>query len=491
MNDFGVPTALYYFFTPSIDETRKWLEMTSMAHRDFHRLKPLSAQQCLIGYQPYAIPNGFPKSAEIPVQMDPHHSRVPSTAGSNNNINNNNANTNTSMPPPPPYTYSDYCNGVIHPDVVHRKSSSMDSQIVAEHSRLANMRKTNTVSSADHLDRLFSATEGRCGGGNLLSRHKLSVSNSGTALVHSSALGQSKSSLDLHMSNRSSAERFDSPQQQEITSHRSRSNSSGPLERFTTSELQLQLQGNARRFERRYHTADGIDVLKPKGASGLPPGILKRFSWNVSSAVGGSSRKISSRLNEQQSRRHSQSTVASSESFSSSTSGISTASSSHTDTITPINDDKTPTSDISDYHVSKVAIGEHHHHTDSSSDEQQTQTQTQSQCQQRTLVSNTPSPPLIPAHNPHSPNHPSPVGPVPPPPSSNILSIKENIAVDKGPMLPPPLPEQPPPSILIKDAKSHHRQHHQKPINHHNNKHNTDKHHELLKFIMDNHLETS
>lgn len=39
INDFGLPTSLYYFFTPSIEETRKWLEMTSMAHRDFYRLK--------------------------------------------------------------------------------------------------------------------------------------------------------------------------------------------------------------------------------------------------------------------------------------------------------------------------------------------------------------------------------------------------------------------------------------------------------------------
>uniref|UniRef100_A0A0R3S596 DH domain-containing protein n=1 Tax=Elaeophora elaphi TaxID=1147741 RepID=A0A0R3S596_9BILA len=398
INDFGMPSALYYLFTPSIEETRKWLEMTNMALRDFYRLKPLSPQQCLLGIS-MGLYNGFGLNDET------DHNRSTSSSGSNHDLMNQ--------------------------DIIHRKSSSMDSQMVAEHNRIANIRKVNTVSSADQIDRLLKEGQnvgnGICGSNvknSSLSRHKLAVvvndDCSLPSLISTTLNGQSKSSTDLHFASKS-VDHLESPN----VHRRSRSNSSGPADvvinrsylndssklGFSThlfnnkghmhvsdtpstslehregcdlhasqgtldrspdffeqrisgrrdetvrcsspstimayandesAGLSSQMS-NARRFERRYHTSDGIDITKPKVPTNLPPSILKRFSWNVSTAVGGSSRKITNRMNEQNIRRQSQSTVASSESFSSSTSGFSTASSymegsTVTEEMTPIGD---------------------------------------------------------------------------------------------------------------------------------------------------------
>uniref|UniRef100_A0A915Q5Y7 DH domain-containing protein n=1 Tax=Setaria digitata TaxID=48799 RepID=A0A915Q5Y7_9BILA len=200
INDFGMPSALYYLSTPSIEETRKWLEMTNMALRDFYRLKPLSPQQCLLGIS-VGLFNGFGLNDEA------DHTRSNSSSCCNQET--------------------------ISKEIIHRKSSSMDSQIVAEHSRIANVLKVNTVSSADQIDRLLKEghSNGICGSvkNNLISQHKLAVvvndDRSISSLVSTTLNGQSKSSTDLHFASKS-VEHLDSPN----VHRRSRSNSSGPTD---------------------------------------------------------------------------------------------------------------------------------------------------------------------------------------------------------------------------------------------------------------------
>lgn len=75
--------------------------------------RPLSPQQCLIGF-PIGLPNGYPGGDTVTGEI---HTRIPSYGG---------------------FSSPDICNGSF-PEIIHRKSSSMDSQTVAEHSRLTSM----------------------------------------------------------------------------------------------------------------------------------------------------------------------------------------------------------------------------------------------------------------------------------------------------------------------------------------------------------------
>ncbi|VDM95405.1 unnamed protein product [Thelazia callipaeda] len=539
INDFGMPSALYYLSTPSIEETRKWLEMTNMALRDFYRLKPLSPQQCLLGI-PLSLSNGFGSS----ISKDSDHSRSNSSSCGNN-----------------------HSDSITVQEIIHRKSSSMDSQMVAEHNRIANVRKVNTVSSADQIDRLLRESQNgiiagdssRIGG---KPRNKLAVvindDPSMTSLASTTFNGQSKSFMDLHFASKF-VDHLDSPD----IHRRSRSNSTGPAditipnrscssspskadpsiqlyskrhlytddtpstslehregcdlrasqgtldsspdiseqpqtaqssgtircsspatmatygndENLDLSSSQARLDCflffqfyfvfdsamlNARRFERRYHTSDGIDVTKSKAPANLPPGILKRFSWNVSTAVGGSSRKITNRMNEQNIRRQSQSTVASSESFSSSTSGFSTASSyMEGSTVT---EEMTPTGEP-DMHISTVAIGEHLEELTEDSGTLRIHLSEENVREIESCNDLTAVPPPLPE--------------VPPPPL--VLNSREKAATRATTAPPAPTVSTTIASVSLaatfagKTVESC----------------NSVKQQELLKFIMDNHLETS
>lgn len=399
MTEFRTPAALYMLYTSGFEETRRWLEMLKMAEDEYKRIYKATWSQGEVYESPVDdYGRGF--------------------------LNDG-------------YGYRESLLHNPHMSVVHRKSSSMDSQSVAAHAHLNYMHRPQVLSSTEQLDRHHAESPSRG-----LPRHKLSV-----ASCIANPLSTSKSSVDLHVSLGAENDR-----------PRSRSNSSGPdmdgikarsrtpsptkkddrelIHNLSVEETSQtppcrdsptllvsnyddspEASTSSRRFEKRYHTSDGIDVMKPK-SSMLSGGILKRFSWNVSSAVGAvgaSSRKISARF--EHSRRNSQaSTAASSESFGSSTSGISTASSAADTSV----DASTITLK---QHVSTIAVNE------------------------------TLSEPIS---------------------SLNIsLDAPSEDSKDEE-MTPsnrtPPLPEVPPPE---KNGEKH------------------PKHQELLKFIMDNHLETS
>ncbi|VDM76084.1 unnamed protein product [Strongylus vulgaris] len=141
MNEFDAPSSIYLMHTTDEKETRRWLEMINITSNEFKRLQ---GRQNDFDSPLYDLRKG------PPWQQGPPH--------------------------------------CLSTGIIHRKSSSMDSQVVAAHAHMNHMHRAATVSSTEQLDRNLDRNDSPS---RLPPMHKLSIA--------SYPLCGSKSSVDLHL----------------------------------------------------------------------------------------------------------------------------------------------------------------------------------------------------------------------------------------------------------------------------------------------------
>lgn len=426
LNEFGLPAAAFVFATGSQEEAGRWVEAFENASKEFRHARSMAEASSRVAQHQHQhpLPSGATLSPRSPIDDLAERRRrrlsvgnvlleqgraMALKAGSHNHVSADD----------PDLLAVDSA-----PTVVHRKSSSMDSTVVAAQHLLdlaastaaiptagvagvtgakeAEERRSRSVSSErsppssikEHRSRRQASpqppSEPALPPPPLIHQPR-SASPSGTLTP---GHGSSETLVPANGTTPELARRASPVRPMRTHTEESEGEASSPLSPASPEdEEEAALEAleaedgqvpdlaqhhhhsprppgpeKSRRFEKRYHTADGIEAFKPKNTT-YPAGILKRFSWNITNAMGsaaqaGGAEKAAKKMGPKSAhgssewRKHS---TMSSESFCSS-SGVSSSSSqlavNDLDPATPTPTPAAAANELMHPHVSTVCVND-------------------------------------------------------------------------------------------------------------------------------------
>ncbi|CDW51767.1 RBD and RhoGEF domain containing protein [Trichuris trichiura] len=314
MNEFRVPAYACVFLTGTLEETYRWLENFQIAKEEYSYLSAYDYPS-LIGYaDEFGTERGYPLRYMVPIGGEP--------PGGSNTIR--------------------------HRKGDGAKASALKRLTDAKSDRVIPFRRTS-MGAVDYRSESASSTldinHRKCNSMDTTS------SSSRKSFERESRSSEQPSTVDTHKEERflkpmlPNHERETAPQRSPFSLpnffpvHRmfpmemlpkEHSEQAGQSIKIIESQAGATTSGSnytgeeghlspsSRRLERRYHTADGIEVLKPSSQS---TNILKRFSWNTAASAS----RARSGTHHPSCRKASSSTVSSDSCYSSS--GISSSSS--------------------------------------------------------------------------------------------------------------------------------------------------------------------